>query len=60
VYNYLKPVDKYDIKVVSWYQNLGVFRSADMGILGLFGYPKNNGLLLLGVVSYARYYERLP
>jgi hypothetical protein len=33
-----KSVDKYDIKVVSWYQNLGVFRSSRCGIWGYWGY----------------------
>jgi len=28
----------------------------DMGILGLSGYPKNNGLVL-GVISYTRDYD---
>jgi hypothetical protein len=27
-----KSVDKYDIKVVSWYQNLGVFSSSRCGV----------------------------
>ena len=47
----------YNFAIFAGYQsNLDV---GDMGLCGLLGYPKNNGLLLLGVVSYTRYYERL-
>jgi hypothetical protein len=34
------------------YLDVGLF-----GDMGLWGYPKNNGLLLLGVMSYTRDYE---
>jgi hypothetical protein len=33
-----------------------IFDVGNMGILGLLGYPKNNGLVL-GVIYYTRDYE---
>jgi hypothetical protein len=46
----------YNFAIFAGYQsNLDV---GDMGILGLFGYPKNNGLVL-GVISYTRDYDCL-
>jgi hypothetical protein len=48
------PVNNFAI--FAGYQS--IFDVGDMGLCGLLGYPKNNGLVL-GVISYTRYYERL-
>jgi hypothetical protein len=41
----------YNFAIFAGYQD--IFDVVDMGILGLFGYPKNNGLVL-GVIYYTR------
>ena len=46
----------YNFAIFAGYQD--IFAMGDMGLCGLLGYPKNNGLLLLGVMSYTRDYDR--
>jgi hypothetical protein len=46
----------YNFAIFAGYQD--IFDVGDMGILGLSGYPKNNGLVL-GVISYTRDYDAI-
>ena len=44
----------YNFAIFAGYQD--DWAMGDMGLCGLLGYPKNNGLVL-GVISYTRYYD---
>ena len=45
----------YNFAIFAGYQD--DLAMGDMGLLGLWGLSKNNGLLLLGVISYTRDYD---